>query len=133
MVKGDVVEKFDVALAEIATKVASLAEKHGSDAINLAGFVLQMDAIQKLISPVFVAAMAVGLVFWMRRTWPKSEWDDPFPANPWAFGVILQCIGIGFSGAFVFFHLERLVSPILWASAFDPHVAIAAKVLGALK
>jgi hypothetical protein len=133
LVKGEIVEKFDTALAEITGKIASLAEKHGPQTVELAGKVLQYKAIGGLVWP-FVAI--AGLVFCVKtfvyrlRTMASS--DDPD-------GLIIGRLFLFGAGAFFLGFatmigvFDFLLNPLVWAAAFDPSIAIAAKVLGALK
>jgi hypothetical protein len=127
-------EKFDAALAEIATKVAQLAEKHGPDAIALAGTVLQLQYASSLLWPLFLAAVAVGLaVVCVRasRAAAAAKLEDEVPPIMCA---VVTGLGTVITGAVAVLGIcSNVLSPLVWAAAFNPNVAIAAKVLGSLK
>lgn len=128
-------EKLDQALSDIVTKIAELAERHGPDAINLAGFVFQMQAAKTLLAPIPLLLVAAALLYVASRLFPHvrkafGSFDNEGVAV--GGGIAMALCGLGgavFTIVGAIALMDGFFNPLIWAAMFDPHVAIAVKVL----
>ena len=130
-------ENLDKALAQVVAQLQGLAQAHGSEAFGLIGSVYQLNAIGQLIAfipdlaAVFVLAwLASRLLPVMRGEWAK----DPFQQHDGkliggSVALVILCIAGAIAIGGMLYDLSNLFSPLTWASAFDPQIAIAAHVL----
>lgn len=119
-------EKLDAALAEITTKVVALAEKHGPDAVLLAGKVFQMVAARSLmygLAATTVALLGAGGLYYCCKN--NEEFDGDGAVGFGLASFVFLCVG-------TFFAIVNLWDPLVWAAWNDPVFAIAAKALGKL-
>lgn len=128
-------DKLDQALTDIVTKIAALAERHGPDAINLAGFVFQMQAAKLLLAPIPLLLIAAALFYLAYRLYPSvtKAWDSMDNAGfCLGGGGLMLSSGVAsiiFAIVGAVALMDGLFNPLIWAAALDPHVAIAVKVL----
>lgn len=133
-------ENLDKALGDIVVKLNGLAEAHGAEAVDLAGRVLQLEAGGKLLAaPVFgVIAVGMAAVAWwlfqrsadIAADHERRCRDEELP--PFVAGVVASLAALVAGVCALVLVPDGLFRPVVWAAAFDPKVAIAAKVLGAL-
>lgn len=123
-------EKLDSALADIAGKVAGLAERYGVEAatlaLNAAGSVLQASALRYIVLGfaglgVFVIA-ALALFFVCKNS---DDFDGDGAVGCGFVAFLFACAGLGIA-------IANLTDPVVWTAASNPHFAIAAKALGKL-
>lgn len=131
-------DKLGEVIAALAGKLDELAAQYGADALNTIGFVLQLRAAASLL---YIIPFAIALWWGATRVKEyfvaaceaedKGEFAEFMPSLA-ATVVAGTCIAAGVIG--VLFNLfEHVLDPVVWASVFDPRVAIAAKVLASLK
>lgn len=125
---ADIQLNIDAALA----KLGDLVAKHGPDAINLAAQVVQVNAIDTLVSGLGYAAMGgalfMGARFSLRRLRAmESAYDD---------GVIGWGLTFGSTSAatllLAYFTLAHLTNVWAWVGLFNPKLALAHDVLAKL-
>lgn len=129
-------EHLDKALADLTDKIAALAQQHGGEAVSLASHVYQLQAIQNLILFIPTAiATGIGLAvayFCAKKIAAAAKADEldrqvgwliatVLSGTPTAVGIITTCV-----------YASNLFSPLAWAAAFNPNIALAAHILGAL-
>lgn len=123
-------------LANTVTNIEALVAQYGEQAVELSGTILQYEAMHLLIQPIYLAVFAViaGLISvrFVKQA-IHLEKENRNEGNPqFAVGVIAgMSSGIGAIGALIT-GAEGLFRPAVWAAAFDPYMAIAAKALGVL-
>jgi hypothetical protein len=129
--------ELDKALSEIVAKLSELAQQHGSEAVQLAGHVLQMKAIGKLLAVIPCALLLILASAVLVKILPRAKraWQD-LDSFAWAFGgavAVASLVIVGFVAAIALvIAAADLFNPVIWAAAFDPRIAIAAAALKAL-
>ncbi len=138
MAETQVLEKTDAAIAQIAEQITGLVGAHGLEAVELAGLVYQLTAAGSLLAPLVLIVLTtigvIGVVRLARATYRTAVADSNDP-RVLAYGAPALMLGIGTlaSGiATLKYTVSGLTSPLVWASAFDPEIALAVHILSRL-
>ena len=128
-------EKTDAVLAGILDQLQAVVIEQGPEAVALAGQIYQLEAAGLLIRTFAALVLGAGFAWLFFRLKAKEDaqddaWDAANLRNIGAiasgvFAVASVTLGfIGFLGTFI--------SPLNWAKALDPQIALAANILDKL-
>lgn len=120
----------DAALA----KLGELVAKHGPDAVNLAAQVVQINAVQTLLtgaaSAVILGVAVKAFGFFARRQQAAYAEDDiGLPMIGWLLVLLGDLIAGGIATAYT---LGDLLDVWAWVALFNPKLALAHEVLAKL-
>jgi len=117
-------EEFDKALAKLTESLTTLANTHGSEAVELTLEVARLHAIYDIVSAVIVAIIS-GILF--RVFYANVDFSEKF-ASAWREMWAPLLTGIsGFT--FIFSILSIFYIPA-WVGMFNPKIYLAYKMMG---
>jgi len=126
MAESQVLPALDATLSDVVLKLKELTELHGEQGLELIGRVYQLEAIYYLIVfPVFVVITLIITFIFAYYLKKAFESDGYIPCALFS-GIALILSSLG---GFVFL-IKYFINPVVWISAQDPYVAIAASILG---
>jgi len=133
----DQIERIAEVAASLTERLAEITEAHGAEAVALAAKVAQMQAMSDLVLIAPALAWIVGWVFIARKALDLVAKDDRGELPKGSDGKLMACIALsvvggGASIVAVLVFLGRAFDAVLWASAFDPHFALAVKLMNAI-
>lgn len=130
-------ENTDQALSQVLDTIRTAVETHGNEAVALAGQVYQLEAMETLVSAVALLVftsisiyVSVRLAYKANDIYETNNYD--FKVVPVTIGAIVSSVAAFVLGIGSLIESGSLFSPIVWAAASDPQIALARELLGKL-
>ncbi len=124
-------EETDKVIAGILDRLQELVVTQAPEAVELAGRIYQLEAMSTLIMGVGIIVITIIMALVTKGIHSKGKKEKY--ADPWggllATSGFLLVIGMLASATQI---VANLMSPLLWAQALDPKIALASEILSRL-
>ena len=126
-------EETDAVLAGILDQLQATVIEQGPEAAALAGHVYQLAAAGRLSSPIVLALLLIPLLFWLRRSIRAAVKAGIWENDGWIFSSVVAGVTSTIVGVLSLIGIAHgVLSPLMWAKALDPQIALAAAILDKL-